>query len=114
MSERVQEAPSLSPATVARHQQAHAVAEPQAPLRRSGPSGGKVINGEAPASARLLNRRCGRSSCRHLAEGDAGQFQVVHGLHEPRRTDNHRGEIAYAEEVEVGGQGGSVQDGDFW
>ncbi len=33
------------------------VAESQPPRRRPGPSGGKVFEGEAPASDRLLNRR---------------------------------------------------------
>ncbi|MFP2931080.1 hypothetical protein ACLESO_38985 [Pyxidicoccus sp. 3LG] len=49
--------PSLAPATVARLQQAHAVAELQPPRRRPGPNGGAVFDGEAPASDRLLNRR---------------------------------------------------------
>ena|GEM_PF-5642175 len=49
--------PSLSPSTVARLQQAHAVAEPKPPQRRPGQSGGKVFDSEAPASDRLLNRR---------------------------------------------------------
>ena len=37
--------------------QGHAVAEPQAPRRRPGPNSGAVVDGEAPASDRLLNQR---------------------------------------------------------